>query len=109
VVAHVWGRSTVERPDENELANLQRLGLTGIEVDHQDHDPERRERLRAIARELGLVVTGSSDYHGTGKTMHDLGVNTTDPEEYARLLKAAAAASAASGRVTPEVVRSATP
>jgi sugar phosphate isomerase/epimerase len=105
VVAHVWGRSTTERPDEQELARLQALGLTGIEVDHQDHGPERRERLRRIARDLGLVVTGSSDYHGTGKTMHDLGVNTTDPEEYQRLLDAAAAASAASGRTTPEVVR----
>jgi predicted metal-dependent phosphoesterase TrpH len=105
VIAHVWGRSGSERPDENELANLQRLGLTGIEVDHQDHGPDRRERLRAIARNLGLVVTGSSDYHGTGKTRHDLGVNTTDPDEYHRLLDAAAAASAASGRRTPEVVR----
>jgi predicted metal-dependent phosphoesterase TrpH len=105
VIAHVWGRSRTERPDEAELAALQRVGLTGVEVDHQDHDPARRERLRAMARNLGLVATGSSDYHGTGKTLHDLGVNTTAPEEYARLLDAAAAASAASGRRTPEVVR----
>jgi 3',5'-nucleoside bisphosphate phosphatase len=105
VVAHVWGRSRHERPGEEELAALQEVGLTGVEVDHQDHDPGRRDRLRAIARELGLVVTGSSDYHGTGKTMHDLGVNTTAPEEYERLLAAAAKASAASGRETPEVVR----
>jgi predicted metal-dependent phosphoesterase TrpH len=105
VLAHVWGRSATERPGESELASLQEIGLTGVEVDHQDHDPARRERLRAIARNLGLVVTGSSDYHGTGKTEHDLGVNTTAPEEYERLLEAAAAASAASGRATPQVVR----
>ncbi|WP_344047454.1 PHP domain-containing protein [Nocardioides panacihumi] len=105
VIAHVWGRSRSEHPDEAELAALQEVGLTGLEVDHQDHAPERRERLRGIARDLGLVVTGSSDYHGTGKTQHDLGINTTAPEDYHRLLEAAAAASAASGRETPEVVR----
>ena len=32
-----------------------------------------------------MLATGSSDYHGTGKVDHDLGVNTTDPETYARL------------------------
>ncbi|GAB7004180.1 PHP domain-containing protein [Nocardioides sp. AN3] len=104
VIAHVWGRSRSESPGETELAALQEVGLTGIEVDHQDHDPDRRERLRAIARDLGLVATGSSDYHGAGKTLHDLGINTTAPEEYERLLDAAAAASAASGRSTPQVV-----
>ena len=105
VVAHPWGRSLRRRPDEADLALLQDAGLAGIEVDHQDHDPEVRDRLRAIARNLGLVVTGSSDHHGAGKADHELGVNTTRPEEYARLLELAAAASAASGRTTPEVVR----
>jgi 3',5'-nucleoside bisphosphate phosphatase len=63
-----------------------------------------RETLRAIARNLDLVVTGSSDYHGTGKVDHELGCNTTDPDDYARLLERAASAAAASGRTTPEVV-----
>ncbi len=61
-------------------------------------------RCAAIARNLDLVVTGSSDHHGDGKVDHDLGCNTTDPDEYARLLERAAAASAASGRETPQVV-----
>jgi predicted metal-dependent phosphoesterase TrpH len=105
VVAHPWGRSGRERPDEADLAELAEAGLAGIEVDHQDHGPEVRERLRAIARNLGLVATGSSDYHGTGKTAHDLGCNTTDPEEFDRLIELAAKASARSGRNTPTVVR----
>ena len=33
-----------------------------------------------IAADLGLVVTGSSDHHGTGKVDHELGCNTTDPD-----------------------------
>ena len=57
-----------------------------------------------MARNLDLLVTGSSDFHGEGKVDHDLGCNTTDPEEYARLLDLARAAERASGRRTPEVV-----
>jgi predicted metal-dependent phosphoesterase TrpH len=105
VIAHPWGRGGLGRPDEPTLAALQEVGLAGIEVDHQDHGAEARAELRAIARNLGLVATGSSDYHGDGKVDHELGCNTTAPEELDRLLDAAAAASAASGRSTPGVVR----
>ncbi len=104
VIAHPWGRTGVERPDEAELAGWQEAGLCGIEVDHQDHDAAARAKLRAIAANLGLVATGSSDYHGTGKVGHPLGANTTDPEEYARLVELAAAAAAASGRQAPGIV-----
>lgn len=54
-------------------------GLQGLEVDHRDHTPEQRERLRALAERLGLFVTGSSDYHGAGK-QNRLGENLTSPE-----------------------------
>ena len=104
VIAHPWGRSGRHQPSEEQLATLAGIGVSGLEVDHQDHSPRTRAELRAIARELGLIVTGSSDYHGTGKTGHPLGVNTTDPDELHRLLERAAAASAAAGRRTPEVV-----
>ena len=67
VIAHPWGRGGLGRPDEATFAALHEIGLAGIEVDHQDHDAATRERLRAIARDLDLVVTGSSDYHGTGQ------------------------------------------
>ena len=86
VVAHPWGRGSRSVLDAEALAGLKDLGLAGIEVDHQDHAPAARAELRAIARELDLVVTGSSDHHGLGKVDHDLGVNTTDPEQYERLL-----------------------
>ncbi len=105
VVAHPWGRHQRTSLDEADFAGLAARGLAGIEVDHQDHDREAREALRAIARNLGLVATGSSDHHGAGKTGHDLGCNTTDPSQYDRLLELAAAAAARSGRAaTPGVV-----
>jgi predicted metal-dependent phosphoesterase TrpH len=104
VIAHPWGRHGPDQPDEAGLATLKEAGLAGIEVDHQDHDVDDRARLRAIARNLGLVVTGSSDYHGTGKRDHELGCNTTHPDEYARLLELAAEAAERSGLDTPGVV-----
>ncbi len=89
VIAHPWGRRGGTVLDATALASLKDLGLAGIEVDHQDHPPELRARLRVIAADLDLIVTGSSDHHGTGKVDHDLGVNTTDPEQYERLVSLA--------------------
>lgn len=105
VIAHPWGRSETARITESDLPGLIAAGLSGIEVDHQDHDEPTRARLRAMALAHGLIVTGSSDYHGTGKVDHDLGVNTTAPEAFEALLERAADAAARSGRAVPEVVR----
>lgn len=102
VIAHAWGRRTLRVPDAEAIAELAELGLAGLEVDHQDHDERARAELRGIARDLDLVVTGSSDHHGTGKVGHDLACNTTDPEELERLLSLAADARHASGRGAPE-------
>ena len=59
-------------------------GLNGIEVDHRDQTAAERVELRKVAHELDLVVTGASDYHGTGK-MNSLGENLTDPAQWERL------------------------
>jgi len=89
VIAHPWGRRGGTVLTEETFGMLSELGLAGIEVDHQDHPPELRARLRAIAADLDLLVTGSSDHHGLGKVDHDLGVNTTDPQQYERLVSLA--------------------
>jgi predicted metal-dependent phosphoesterase TrpH len=86
VIAHPWGRGREHLLPPAFLASLARdHRLDGIEVDHQDHDEQTRQRLRALTVELGLLATGSSDYHGTGKLDHELGCNTTAPEVYAEL------------------------
>jgi 3',5'-nucleoside bisphosphate phosphatase len=101
VVAHPWGRHSRGALDESALVALKDAGLTGVEVDHQDHDAAARTGLRELAPRLGLLQTGSSDFHGEGKLDCPLGANTTDPEQFERLLAAAAEASSASGRETP--------
>ena len=50
------------------LRDLADEGLDGVEVDHPDHADADRATLREVAAETGLLVTGSSDYHGTNKT-----------------------------------------
>jgi hypothetical protein len=52
-----------------------------------------------------LLVTGSSDHHGAGKVGHELGCNTTAPDQLDRLLDVAARAAAASGRTAPGLLR----
>ncbi|HEY9293209.1 MAG TPA: PHP domain-containing protein [Microlunatus sp.] len=86
VIAHPWGRGREAALPPDYLQMLvSDHGLAGIEVDHQDHDAETRERLRKLADQLGVLITGSSDYHGTGKVDHDLGVNTTSPQALAEI------------------------
>ncbi|MFC8588167.1 PHP domain-containing protein [Streptomyces sp. NPDC057217] len=76
---------------EAAIARLAEAGLDGIEVDHMDHDEATRARLRGLAKELGLLTTGSSDYHGSRKTCR-LGEYTTDPEIYGEITRRAAGA-----------------
>ena len=105
VLAHPWAsRHDHSALDEAGLARLKEAGLSGVEVDHEDHDPSVRAELRAVAGRLDLLTTGASDHHGTGKVGHELGCNVTDPEQYDRLLDLARQSSAASGRRTPEVL-----
>jgi predicted metal-dependent phosphoesterase TrpH len=87
VLAHPWARKGRRVLPAEAIADLAAGGLGGIEVDHVNHSAEVRAELRGIATDLGLAVTGSSDYHGSGKGPEfHLGANTTDPEQYDRLL-----------------------
>jgi predicted metal-dependent phosphoesterase TrpH len=76
---------------EAAIAELAACGLDGIEVDHMDHDEATRARLRGLAHDLGLLTTGSSDYHGSRKTCR-LGEYTTDPEIYGEITRRATGA-----------------
>lgn len=86
VIAHPRDPDRGEVVSDERLEALVEIGLDGIEVDHETHSAQVRAQLRGIAAELDVVATGSSDYHGTMKTHHALGCNTTDPEAAARLL-----------------------
>lgn len=85
IIAHPWSRQSLAVLTPAVLEELARSGLDGVEVDHPDHSPEVRQALRPVAIAAGLLMTGSSDHHGLGKTRNDLGCDTTDPRTYALL------------------------
>jgi predicted metal-dependent phosphoesterase TrpH len=84
VIAHPFAshRGQILKPED--FSELVSAGLSGIEVDHRDQNPDERAMLRAIAHELDLVITGSSDYHGTGK-LNSLAENHTHREQWEKL------------------------
>ncbi|MET9967394.1 PHP domain-containing protein [Streptomyces sp. NPDC006356] len=91
VFAHPAASKRGRTVPEAVIAEMAAAGLDGIEVDHMDHDPDTRARLRGLAKELGLLATGSSDYHGSRKTCV-LGEYTTDPEVYGEITRRATGA-----------------
>lgn len=84
VIAHPFAshRGQILKPED--FSQLVAAGLNGIEVDHRDQNPDERAMLRTIAHELDLAITGSSDYHGTGK-LNSLAENHTHREEWEKL------------------------
>lgn len=79
-VAHGRGRVV----GTHTFSEMIEAGLLGLEVEHRDNPPEGREWLRQLADEHHLLATGSSDYHGAGKT-NQLGEFLTSAETLDRI------------------------
>ncbi|MCX5892223.1 MAG: phosphoesterase, partial [Deltaproteobacteria bacterium] len=58
---------------KNTLQELTALGLAGIEAIYSEHTPEQEALYLKLAGELGLLVTGGSDFHGENKPELTLG------------------------------------
>ena len=69
VLAHPGGAGTRER-----LTALMALGLDGVEVRHPGHSPSDTARLSAVAAQLGLVISGGSDWHGAADGPRTIGM-----------------------------------
>lgn len=85
VIAHPRGRGERRVLTADFLGELAAAGLTGIEVDHPDHDEQDRAELRGIAAANALLTTGSSDYHGSNKKLR-LGQESTRPDVLTALI-----------------------
>jgi 3',5'-nucleoside bisphosphate phosphatase len=85
VLAHPMARRRGPVVSDQTIADLAVAGLAGLEVDHPDQGADDRAHAAALARDLDLIATGSSDYHGANKPTR-LGDFLTDPEQYERLL-----------------------
>jgi predicted metal-dependent phosphoesterase TrpH len=85
VLAHGLAGRRGEVVSDDVIAAMAGAGMAGLEVDHRDHDASQRAHLRGLAAELGLLVTGGSDYHGAGK-QNRLGEHGTSPAVLEALL-----------------------
>jgi hypothetical protein len=82
----------VTRRDEL-IGPLVEHGMDAIEVYHSDHPPDEVQRYRELARRLGVLVSGGSDFHGEDVTQVSayrgrraaLGVVSLPPEAFAAL------------------------
>jgi predicted metal-dependent phosphoesterase TrpH len=62
------------------VSGLANAGFGGIEAYYSRFTPEERGSLVSLARELGLVPTGGSDYHGSNKPGLSVGIGEGDLE-----------------------------
>ena len=85
VLAHPGAAGRGRVLPEEVIGELASAGLFGLELHHRENTPDGAERVAELAERLGLAVTGSSDYHGSGKP-NRLGENTTDPAVVERIL-----------------------
>lgn len=81
VIAHPFASRRGQTITAATFADLVAAGMNGIEVHHRDQNTHEQETLTSIAQELNLVITGSSDYHGTGK-LNGLAENTTNQAQW---------------------------
>jgi hypothetical protein len=96
VLAHPRGAGRGWAIPDEVIADLAAAGLTGVEINHPQQDDEQRQRLRALARGLGLVPSGGSDDHGE-LTGFRIGVEQAPEGSYPALIERATGAVPISG------------
>jgi 3',5'-nucleoside bisphosphate phosphatase len=91
------GVASLAHPGKNQrddlIAPLVQHGLAALEVFHPDHAPDDVARYGAMAADLGLLITGGSDYHGPGSGRTSALGQVTLPDEHFQRLTAYAARS----------------
>ncbi len=91
VIAHARARAAASVLTAEVIESLVPLGLAGLEVRHPDHDDAARTELADIAGNLHLLQTGSSDYHGTNKSLR-IGQERTADDVVEQIIAAGAVA-----------------
>lgn len=68
-----------------QIISFAAAGLDGLEVYHRGNSKDQRQRLLALAQKCDLLVTGGSDWHGSGKP-NRLGEETTNSDVVSEIL-----------------------
>jgi hypothetical protein len=90
IIARAGGLASLAHPGKTGVdalvEGLAADGLAAIEVYHPDHDPQTTDRYREMAARHDLLVTGGSDYHGSGSGRSSaLGRVGLPADDFARL------------------------
>jgi len=91
LIRNAGGTATLAHPGTSkmnrmEVLTLAREGLSGLEVNHSDHNPSVREKYLALAREFELIATAGSDFHGEKVAPgRHLGTASMPPELFEKL------------------------
>ncbi len=80
VAAHLHLIKMPDEPLREYLKSLIPYGLDGIEGYYTDYTPDMQARYQAMAKELGLVISGGTDYHGANKPYIAIGRGRGDLE-----------------------------
>ena len=92
VIAHPHTLGVSAEDYESAFRDLAEVGLGGIEAYYAEYEPALRAHLADVCRDLGVVPTGGSDYHGTYKSGIEIGYGRGDlevPDETVELLEEA--------------------
>lgn len=58
------------------LVELKGYGLSGLEGYYTDYTPEMQEKYQSMAKELGLMISGGTDFHAKMKPHISIGIGT---------------------------------
>jgi 3',5'-nucleoside bisphosphate phosphatase len=78
VLAHPYTLHLADAALKSFIKDLRQWGLVGIEVYYPDHTPDDTSRYLHMAQELGLLITGGSDFHGADRKTVSLGDHGID-------------------------------
>lgn len=84
VLAHPGQIDTEMRTQPPLIRELALRGLDGLELYYPTHTRKMTKKLKALAVELNLLVTGGSDYHGATRPTHRLagsGIGFCPPDD----------------------------
>ncbi|MBV8551141.1 MAG: PHP domain-containing protein [Acidobacteriaceae bacterium] len=96
VIAHPIRLGFARDAERELIASFKRAGLVGLEIYHSEHPPLLQAYYHQLAKELELLPTGGSDFHGTVKPDIRLGTgangNVRVPSEFLKGMRAFAGA-----------------
>ena len=86
IIAHPASNKRGRVVPREHFLQLHAAGLAGFELGHRENVPDGVAKLQTYVDEFDLIVTGSSDYHGTGKP-NQPGERNTLPEMLVRIIE----------------------